>query len=71
MRKNLSLGFPIRSDTNWAVQPQMMVGGMNFEIKEVDVHEAKTKALISCTFTSQLSAFSHMRKTGFLTKRVI
>ena len=34
-RANLSLGFPTRSDTNQAVQPQM-ANGLKFLIKKVD-----------------------------------
>ena len=33
---NLSSGFPTRSDTNWAVQPQNMARGLKFQIKEVE-----------------------------------
>ena len=38
-------GFPTRSDTNRAVQPQKMARGLKFRKYEV---EAKTKVLISC-----------------------
>ena len=34
--KNRSLGFPTRSDTNRAVQPQMMSRGLKFRIKVVE-----------------------------------
>ena len=34
--ENLSSGFPTRSDTNWAVQPQKMAIGLKFQIKEVE-----------------------------------
>ena len=34
--ENLSLGFPIRSDTNRAVQPHQMAKDMKFRIKEVE-----------------------------------
>ena len=30
--EKLSLGFPIRSDTSWAVQPQKMARGLKFQI---------------------------------------
>ena len=33
MRENRSLGFPTRSDTNQAVQPQKMARGLKFRIK--------------------------------------
>ena len=33
-QENLSFGFPTRSDTNWAVQPQKMTRGLKFWIKE-------------------------------------
>ena len=35
--ENLSSGFPIRSDTNRAVQPQMMARGLKVRIYEVEV----------------------------------
>ena len=35
-RENQSLGFPIRSDTNRAVQPQKMARCLKFQIKEVE-----------------------------------
>ena len=35
-RENLSLAFPTRSETNWAVQPQKMARGLKFQIKEVE-----------------------------------
>ena len=34
MRENLSLGFPTRSDPNWAVQPQKIARDLKFWIKE-------------------------------------
>ena len=33
-RQNLSSGFPTRSETNQTVQPQKMIRGLNFWIKE-------------------------------------
>ena len=33
---NQSSGFPTRSDTNWAVQPQNVARGLKFRILEVD-----------------------------------
>ena len=35
-RENQSSGFPTRSDTNWAVQPQKMARGLKFQIEEVE-----------------------------------
>ena len=34
--RNRSLGFPTWSDTNRAVQPQKMAGGLKFRIEEVE-----------------------------------
>ena len=42
-------GFPTRSDTNRAVQPQKLAKGWKFRI-----YVAKTKELISCAVTAQL-----------------
>ena len=41
---------------NWAVQPQKMARGLDFRDQEEDgyIYIVKTKALISCTFTTQL-----------------
>ena len=36
MRKSGSSGFPTRSHTNWAVQPQKMARGLKFQIWEVE-----------------------------------
>ena len=49
----MSSGFPTRSDTNRAVQPQKIIRGLKFRIKEVEglYDVAKTKALISCAVT--------------------
>ena len=50
MRKSVS-GFPTRSHTNRAVQPQKMARGLIFPIKIEEgshYHVAKTKRLISC-----------------------
>ena len=53
--ENLSLAFLTRSDTNWAVQPQM-ARGLIFQIYEEEgvYYVAKIKALISCVVTGQL-----------------
>ena len=32
LQDGLSLGFPTRSDANWAVQPQKMARGLKFQI---------------------------------------
>ena len=56
MYMNLCSGFPTRSDTNWAVQPQKIARGLTFWVL-VTIFEAKTKALISCRFAMQLIAF--------------
>ena len=51
------LSFPIRSDTNWAVQPQKMARGLKFLIYEVEgliIYSTKSKALISCANPAQL-----------------
>ena len=48
-------GFPIRSDTNQAVQPQKMAWNIGFRKKrDCTLCVAKTKALISCAVTAQL-----------------
>ena len=47
-RENLSSGFPTRSDTKLAVQPQKMVKGLIFWIRKwryVTICIAKTKAV--------------------------
>ena len=36
MTKPVYLAFPTGSDTNWAVQPQKLARGLEFQIKEVD-----------------------------------
>ena len=36
LRENLSLGFPTRSDTNQAVQPQKIARGLKFCTSEVE-----------------------------------
>ena len=58
MKKNLSLGFPIRSNTNQAVQPQKIARGLKFQIVEVKGLYylcSKNKASIQlCDVTAQL-----------------
>ena len=55
--KKLHLGFPARSDTNRAVQPQDMVRGLTFPILGAEglYYICYTKALISCTVTVPLT----------------
>ena len=52
-------GFPTRPGTNQAVQPQKMARGFNFflDLKSRE-NVAKTKALISCTVTAQISVIT-------------
>ena len=58
----MSSGFPTRSDTNQAVQPQKMARGLEFRIeKEEELYYllshfayAKTKTLISFAVTAKL-----------------
>ena len=48
-------GFRTRSNTNQAVQLQKMSGGLKFRKKrDFTIYVAKSKALISCSITSQL-----------------
>ena len=46
------LGFPTRSKTNQTVQPEKMVRGVKFQIREVEglYNVTKAKVLISCIF---------------------
>ena len=55
-RESLSLRFPARYDTNWAVQPQKMARGLKFQINEVEgfYYLCEKKALISCADNKQL-----------------
>ena len=50
-RENLSLGFPTRSNTNPAVQPQKMGRGLKFQIQGVEkmsyMYVVKTKFYIN------------------------
>ena len=51
------MGFPTRSDTNRAVQPQKIARGLKFRIKieeELTICVAKTKALISFVVIAKL-----------------
>ena len=55
--KNLSSGFPTRSYTNSAVQPQKIAKGLKFRIEGVEglyYQSSKTKALIICAVTADL-----------------
>ena len=71
-RKAVFGGFLTRYNTNLAVQLQKMARGLIFqiwEVKELTIYKAKTKALISCVVIMQLicgfvfayanSTFSH------------
>ena len=57
-RENLSLGFPTRSDTNGAVQPQKIARGLKSRLYEEEddgtIYVAKVKGLINCAVTAQL-----------------
>ena len=69
-QQDLSLGFPIRSDTNWAVQLQKIARGLKFQIYRIElftIYIAETKALISWS----APLFSHMQKVGFLMTQLI
>ena len=56
--KNPCSGLPTRSDTNLAVQQQMMARGLKYWILEVErlyyIYVAKVMALMSCMVTTQL-----------------
>ena len=71
-KKNLSSGFPIRSDTNQVVQSQNMARGLKFRIWEEDG--------LYCLFSgnkgvdqprSYASLFSHNANAGILMTRLI
>ena len=47
------LGFSIRSDTNWPVQPQKMARGLKFQAK------ARSDLIWACVLCMQKSRFSH------------
>ena len=63
--ENPSLGFPTRSVTNWAVQPQKMAGGLKSRIKKEEglyylCSENKGAELICFfVFANAKSRFSH------------
>ena len=52
----MSSGFPTRSDTNRAVQPQKMARGLKFRIKEV---EDVAKPIFTFVFAYAKFRFSH------------
>ena len=65
----MSLGFPTKSDTNQAIQPQMMTIGLTIrKYGDCTIYVVTTKVLISCTAIVQLICVFvlHMRNTGFL-----
>ena len=68
LHEDLLLGFLTRSDINRAVQPQKMARGLKFWIQELEglYYVVKTKAIISCVLTVQLSwvFLSPMQKAG-------
>ena len=67
--RNPVFGFPTRSDTNRAVQPQKMARGLQIGIQK----EANSEK-VSCAVTAKLICtflFSHMQKAGFLMMRLI
>ena len=50
-RENLSSGLPIRSDTNRAVRPQNMDGGLKFwiyEVEECPIYQGKITDVRLC-----------------------
>ena len=66
-RKNLSLGFPTRPDTNQAVQQQKMAMGLKFRIWEVE--RLYLSSEISFLVTMMLICtvvFTYMQKADFL-----
>ena len=72
----MSSGFPTRSDTNRAVQPQKMASGLNFQIKEVEglyyiCGENKGADQLRSYCTADLHLCFCMQKTGFLMTRLI
>ena len=74
--ENRSSGFPTRSDTNQAVQPQKMARGLKFCISEVDglyylCSENKGDDQLRGTRSWSASLFSHMQKSGFLMTQFI
>ena len=65
-------GFPTRSDTNWAVQPQEMTGGLKFQIYKAEgwhylCSENKGADQLRGYHAADLRlCLSHMQKAGFL-----
>ena len=54
-QENLSSGFLTRSDTNGAVQPQIIARCQKFKKKrDCSIYVANTKVLISCEVNAQL-----------------
>ena len=52
----MSFGFPTRSDTKWAVQPQEMAIALNYPIQEVEefFYVSKTKVLSAVQVNAKL-----------------
>ena len=75
--RNLSSGFPTRSDTNQAVQTQKMARGLKFRIKKVKgFHNLcrENKGANCCAVTAHLICafvFTYMQKAGFFMMRLI
>ena len=68
MRKPV-IGFPTRSDTNRAVDPQLMARGLKFWSygeRDCTIYVAKTKG-----FRSAGPLFSHLQKVGFFMMQLI
>ena len=67
------LGFPTRSDTNRAVQPQKLVRGSKFRIQEVEglYYLRSENKGADGNREADLRLFSYMQKAGFLTTRLI
>ena len=68
----MCLGFPTRSDTNWAVQPQKMARGLRLWISNVEglfylcsENKGADQLRSNCRADQHL-CFSHMQKAGFL-----
>ena len=63
MQENQFSKFLTRSDTNWPVELQMKVRGLNFRVKEwhCTIHIVKTK-ILSCYCTADLRFCFHTCK---------
>ena len=73
MRKPV-LGFPTRSDTNWAVQRQKIARSLKFRIYAEEGFYylcSKNKSADQLLHSLAVSLFSHMQKATFLMMRLI